>query len=250
MAIWDRIGRTWRTVAVLGVGVAGGATAAAVASVPDSNGVIHACVSATVPDSGPNAGQTVPITNAPNLTVIDPGAGQTCTGTVQSVAWNVTGPQGPPGQTGPQGPPGQTGTVSGTGAVIYNLVAPTIRASAPGIGTATIAGLGSFPLLSETTASPRAVGRATVFQLSLSKSVDNTSARLHDAVATGKHFASATIVLYRISGVRRGTVRRPGVVLKLRDVTVSSIQTSSTRSGASPVETLTLLFATLTKISK
>jgi type VI secretion system secreted protein Hcp len=100
------------------VGVAGGGAAFAVASVPDGNGVIHACVQLQ---------GTVPALS-PNVRIIDPNATppQQCTTPVggvgpaeSSIAWNTAGPQGvpgTPGATGGQGAPGapgQTLTING-----------------------------------------------------------------------------------------------------------------------------------------
>ncbi len=47
MGIGDRMWRTWRVALPLGAGIAGAAAAVAVATVPDSSGVIHACLPVT-----------------------------------------------------------------------------------------------------------------------------------------------------------------------------------------------------------
>lgn len=66
------------------------------ASIPDTNGVIHACIQ---PSNG-------------NLTkIIDTDQGQSCSGGEQALNWNQTGPQGPAGATGATGPQGPAGTV-------------------------------------------------------------------------------------------------------------------------------------------
>ena len=238
----SRIRRPWRAVLLLAVGLAGGATAAAVASVPDSAGVIHACVS-TNSDSG------APLTTAANVTVIDPSVGQTCnTGAQESISWNATGPQGPTGPTGPQGPPGQAGSQGppGTSTVIQ----PTFKTAGPGIGWVSMTGSGlnvRFPLLSfswaNKAAAPKAVRRgaaATLAQLSLTKLVDSTSPKLHVAVATGKHLASVTISLFKTAGSNQ-----VGLVIKLEDVVISSIAMTRSAAGVSPLETLTLAFGKL-----
>ncbi len=228
MAIGDRIGRAWRTVAVLGVGLAGGAAAVAVATVPDSNGVIHACVS--ISDSGGGA----PLTNGPNLTVIDPSAGQTCAGFEQPISWNVTGPQGPPGQTGPQGiqgrvgpqgPPGNSGTLT-----LGSVVPKTI---APGIGLVTIdpgKRAWSFPILSFL----RATNSGDIL---VSKANDNLTPKLASAVSTGKHFNTVRIVIYKKSGGHQASV-----IFTLNEVVITSFEVSPSSTGLAPLDTLSFAY--------
>jgi hypothetical protein len=74
----------------LAIGAVLAGTTAAVASIPDSSGVIHACRS----------------TKGGALRAIDSDAGQTCSKDEAALNWNQTGPQGP---AGPQGPPGISG---------------------------------------------------------------------------------------------------------------------------------------------
>ena len=95
-----------RAVALIAAGAVGAGAAVAIASVPDSGGVIHACVT-----TGANG---APVTSGANVQIIDPSAGQSCAGTVgaageEPVTWNSTGPQGPPGPQGPSGPAGADG---------------------------------------------------------------------------------------------------------------------------------------------
>lgn len=104
------IKRRWRIPVIVGaavVAVAAG-TSVALASIPDSNGVIHACY------------QSPPPAHGANLQVIDTGNGGSCSGGMVALNWNQTGPQGPTGATGatgatgPQGPAGpSTGGSSG-----------------------------------------------------------------------------------------------------------------------------------------
>jgi hypothetical protein len=70
-----------------------GGTTAALASIPDPNGVIHGCVGV---DSG-------------LLQVIDPSTGQTCGAGDTAVDFNQQGPQGPKGDKGDKGDPGAPG---------------------------------------------------------------------------------------------------------------------------------------------
>lgn len=88
--------------AAVGILVAGAGASVALASIPDSNGMIHACY------------QSPPPAHGANLQVIDTGNGGSCSGGMVALNWNQTGPQGPAGPTGPQGPAGpSTGGSSG-----------------------------------------------------------------------------------------------------------------------------------------
>lgn len=98
------------------------ASAVVWATIPGSDGVIHACYKS----------QNGLLEQSGDLRVIDPNKGERCQANEQALNWNVmgaTGPQGPPGpqgpqgdlgpqgpkgETGPQGPQGPTGT-SGLG---------------------------------------------------------------------------------------------------------------------------------------
>lgn len=113
MGFWSRIGRSGKAAVLLAAGVAGGAAAVAVASVPDSNGVIHACYA--VQANGEPAITQSTTSTTPMFRIIDPGggAGQTCSTSAagapapeKEIDWNQSGPAGP---TGPQGPAGQNG---------------------------------------------------------------------------------------------------------------------------------------------
>jgi hypothetical protein len=105
-------------VALLAVGLAGGAAAIAVASVPGSDGVIHGCYPISV-----TGGTTKPTATA-TLRIIDPSANQTCATTTAvgggppteaALDWNAAGPQGPAGPAGPAGVPGQIGATGAPG---------------------------------------------------------------------------------------------------------------------------------------
>lgn len=65
----------------------------AVASIPDSSGVIHGCRK----------------NSDGSVRVIDSDLGQTCASGWTALNWSQTGPQGPAGATGPQGPAGVSG---------------------------------------------------------------------------------------------------------------------------------------------
>src|SRR5258705_2792277 len=85
----------FRRLVLLGVGVSALAGGIAYASIPDSNGTIHACLL-------PGLGQ---------VRLIDPSHDQ-CKPNETPISWSQTGPQGlpgPKGDTGPQGPQGPAG---------------------------------------------------------------------------------------------------------------------------------------------
>ena len=218
----------------------------AVGTVPDSNGVINACLAVT---------NGAPITTGANVTVIDPSAGQSCAPAQQSIAWNVTGPQGAPGQNGSQGAPGQNGSQGAPGqngsqgppgqSGTLTLGSPTVKTSAPGIGLVTFGsrkGAWSFPLLSYGFASTK-VGGTTVHDMTVSKVQDSASPRLHLAVAAGTIFPLVRIFLYKTAGGHL-----PFLIIKLQSVMVSAIQVNSTNNGLKLLETLTLSFAKFTKV--
>lgn len=90
----NRCGRL--LLAVAAGGAVFGIAAAVQASIPDSNGVIHACYSkSAAPGSQPGA-----------LRVIDTALGQTCQISEGAVSWSQIGPTGARGSTGARGPTG------------------------------------------------------------------------------------------------------------------------------------------------
>jgi uncharacterized membrane protein len=98
--------RSRRTVAVgiVALAVSAGVATLAYASIPDGNGVIHACY-------GVNGhGQ---VDGNASLRVIDPAStntnGQACKNNEKALDWSQTGPTGATGPQGPQGPTGATG---------------------------------------------------------------------------------------------------------------------------------------------
>jgi hypothetical protein len=66
------------------------------ATIPDADGVIHACYKKSSPNQG-------------TLSVIDTGKGQSCSGGETPLTWSQTGPEGPQGPQGPQGIQGPQG---------------------------------------------------------------------------------------------------------------------------------------------
>jgi type VI protein secretion system component Hcp len=262
----SRIRKAWKAAALIGVGAAGGGAALAVASVPDSSGVIHACYPITEIN-----GTTRPVATA-NLRVIDPSAGQTCTAFNTDVSsgeaalsWNQTGPSGPQGApgatgateptgpTGPQGAPGTNTTVlSGNtltlsgGQVItigagngLTINTPPVKPTAPAIGHVKLGGL-SFNILAYDVAPTGAgAGKVKFNEFVFSKKTDSASPLLFKACATGKHFPTVTITLARKAG------ENPKEYLKitLTEVVITAVLSqSSGPSGEAPTESLSLNF--------
>jgi type VI secretion system Hcp family effector len=253
------IGRPAWAVALIAAGAAGAGGAIAVASVPDSSGVIHACVEEV---------GGVPVTE-PNVRIIDPNANpaQTCSSTVgkgseQAISWNTTGPPGlpgspgPPGSVGPQGPEGQTLTINGetftisginrTG-TIENTTPPPLQGNPGGhaVGTLTLGsaqGALAFNVLAwgvrqqgTAQSSGAGAGRTKVSDLQITKVVDKASAKLFQACASGQHYKRATLVLRKAGGTQYLTI-------KLTDVLVSSYEQSNGSAGK-PTESVSLNFS-------
>jgi hypothetical protein len=244
------IGTPWKAALLLAVGAAGGATAVAVANVPDGNGVIHACV---------RLSGTLPITSGANVRVIDTGAGQTCSSSTPagtpseaSVNWNVTGPAGPQGTNGAPGAPGKTVTLLGGntltlpgGQVLHVGQSAGLTINPPAVGsrpiatltisdgrstiTSSVLGFAFAASAAGTTGS--AAKRATVRDLQITKHIDKSSPTLFKACVTGKHFKKAQIVL------KKG---KHTTTYTLVNVLISSAQASSSKGSAQPTESLSL----------
>jgi Type VI secretion system effector, Hcp len=239
-----------KAAALVAVGVVGGAAAVAVATVPDSSGVIHACVkvSGTVPDP-----------SAPNVRVIDPSAGQQCSpagvpaGPETALNWNVTGPPGTPGTPGAPGPPGANGrsvtlaggntfTISG-GQVITVGRSPGLTLAAPRFTGGDIARLtftGGVTLSTDITGISfppnTGAGKAKIHDIQVTRHFDKASSRLALACANGTHIKTAIITVGK-SGKK--------VEYDLSDLLIASYQMGSGH-GNSLGETFTLSY---TKIS-
>jgi hypothetical protein len=96
------INRFSRRLVLLGVGALALAGGLAYASIPDSDGTIHACL----------------LKSLEQVRIIDPSE-QQCRPNETPISWSQTGPQGatgPTGATGPQGATGATGPQGATGA--------------------------------------------------------------------------------------------------------------------------------------
>jgi type VI protein secretion system component Hcp len=217
--------------------------------------VIHACVS-TQRSGIPNTGA--------NIRIIDSDAGQTCNPAGAASAetalnWNATGPQGPPGAPGASGSPGAPGkvvTVAGGhtltigGQVItvasdpgVTITPPPLRGNAPSVGTVQI-GSGpdavTFNVLDFSFASPATANassrRVQVKDISITKRVDKSSAKLFQACATGKHFQGAKLTVRKASG-------KIYLVFRFKLVAVKTISWASRTGGGTPLQAITLSFS-------
>jgi hypothetical protein len=82
--------------------VAAFAASAALASIPDSSGVIHGCYK-----------------NSTGMVKIIDDSSQSCASSETALNWNQTGPQGSAGPTGPQGATGAQGAAGAEGSSSY-----------------------------------------------------------------------------------------------------------------------------------
>jgi type VI secretion system secreted protein Hcp len=252
---------------LIAVGAAGAGAAISVAAVPDSNGVIHACV---LTSNGE------PVANGnPNVRIIDPGANpaQTCstsspTGAPgeQEISWNTVGQQGAQGvpgaqgQPGPQGAEGHTLTISGqtfslaNGKTLTITGQPLIAPLAPhpgGRAVGQLSGLDvgrgqpapieidswSFGASQTSTAglgSGGGAGKSKVHEIQITKSVDKASPLLFKACATGQHFKKVMLSLRKAGGAK------PYLTITMSDAIISSFQQSN--GADKPAESLSLNF--------
>lgn len=267
MGHWARTGRFSKAVAFTAAGLAGGGAAIAVASVPDSSGVIHACYS--VDSNGAPS-----TTNGPNVTVIDPNAGQTCSTTSPpsggppsqaALSWNTQGPPGATGAPGQQGPAGTPAAV-GSGLTITTglLTLPggqvlTVESSGGGVtlpnppapsgGTNEVVMTGdrgsvTYPILSLVvlasqagTSGGRGVGarQVTVRDISVTRRIDATSTKLAEFCVTGQHFKTVTITLAKKGGAQY-------LRYTLSSVYIIAEQVSGGHGDGTPTETVTFAF--------
>jgi hypothetical protein len=249
------IGTPSKAALLLAVGAAGGAAAVAVAGVPDSNGVIHACVAL-------QAGSTLPTATA-NLRVID--GTQTCSTAVPpaggtppeaTVNWNV---KGPPGQNGAPGAPGRSVTIAAGntltlagGQVVHVGQSPTLTTvvlppSTRNVATLSFTGGVTTAILEFNLAasagygSGGGAGKNTPHDIQITKSFDKSSTKLSLACSKGTHFKQATIAFSKPS---------KRVTYTMNDVLIGSYQLTSGKGGKL-VDSLTLNFSKLTiKVGK
>jgi type VI secretion system Hcp family effector len=252
-----RLTRSWKAVALVAVGALAGGTVLAVASVPDSSGMIHLCYA--VEKSPVSGGPPTPyITGASNVYVIDPSApaDQSCgeiTKPASDVTWQsltidqtgiqgvqgIQGAQGIPGVNGPTGPQGTPGSPGAQGLAGLSAAA-LVKFSSIGqveLKRATKGKVGSTP--PEISFEPVSVtvnDKTKHGSVTIVKEVDTSSPLLLQAMTNRSVFTSATITLDGSNG-------KSSTRYKL----TNAIITSSEIDGANNVETqsLTLTYETI-----
>jgi type VI secretion system Hcp family effector len=209
----------------LAAAVIGSGAAIGIASVPDGNGVVHACYEVAP------GGTTVPSGSPGNVRVIDPGAAQTCDAASEH-AFTIggqPGPQGPPGMQGPPGPQGPPGTAATVEVAPQEATAGqgtlNVRTRATRSALA-IAGSISFPVLSVGygVSGPGAKTSGYVTRAApppkviVTREPDKYTTALFKACATGEHFKTMVFELFK-----NGTTT-PYLKLTLTDAVVTSAQ--------------------------
>ena len=155
-------------------------------------------------------------------------------------------PRGPAGSQGAQGPPGKPGT----GTVTYTLVPPQVKVTAPPEG-GVVLGTGrtaiKFPFLGFSFSlqgrrrdhrDGGGTGKSVPHEITITKAFDKYSPQLLKLSLDGKHIPQATITLVKKTGGNQKYVE-----FTLKEVFIVSVQEGSTHDGKSPLETLTLSFA-------
>lgn len=239
-----RLTRAWKAVLLVAVGVAAGGAAFAVASVPDSSGLIHVCYAVTKPVNGE---QPVPTLETSNVAVIDPSAGQSCSdlrggaSDWQALTINQTGvqgPAGPSGTPGTQGPVGLQGLAGAQGIAGPQIALPTTNSAVVGqvtlksqhqgtVGSKTPAGI-SFDALSVTLNNKSKHGSLTIV-----KQVDTSNPQLLQGLTDDSVFPSGTILLDGPNSKSDTHYTLAGVVIK---------ESKIAGVGGAETQTLTLAY--------
>jgi type VI secretion system secreted protein Hcp len=246
--------------------VAGGGAAFAVASVPDGNGVIHACYQV------PSVDSTVPVATLGNVRVIDPSAGQACTTTSSPLGaqnpverpldWNTAGPRGATGPQGLQGAQGRTGNTLSVLGETFRLsngrtltatnqptIAPlAVSPTARPIGTLTLHVLGAPPTIEVLSWSFGATnsgahsggggggaGKVKFNEFTITKTTDKASPQLFKFCANGKHIPTVVLFVRKAGGGQ-------SVTFTFTNVLISAYQTGGSGHSDTPVESVSLNF--------
>lgn len=244
------------TAAVLGVGAAAG-----IAAVPAGDGTISACY------AGPNGASIGGSVVAPGaVRIVDPSLGadpkggtvaSACQAGETKVSWNETGPVGPTGPVGTQGAPGAAGATGAQGPAGQAAQAESSKlVGSTAFGLSTKGGsryikldgidgessernhkgwieLDSMSFAAAPVTTP--TGRVTFNDFTITKKIDKASPVLFKACASGKHFASVTIVAAR----KAGGQQQDYLKFKLTDAIISSIS-EGTSSDGTPLESITV----------
>jgi type VI secretion system secreted protein Hcp len=233
----ERLKLSGKTLALIAVAILVAAGTYAVASIPDSGGVITGCWY-NVQDGAKPYG---------TLRLIDPsrsGTGATsdtysCLSGETQITWNQQGPTGP---AGPQGPAGLQGVQGAQGPqppesflAFTGGVRNAILMSLPGVtGDSTIKGhKGDVELQSMSFAA----SKPKMGEIIIVKHLDKSSPTLFKAVATGKHFQTATITHRKAGGGQKDYLR-----FSMTNVFITSAKNVGSPSDPRPEEQLTLTF--------
>src|SRR4051794_30475728 len=197
----DRLRTSAKTLALVAVAILIAAGTYAVASIPDSGGVITACWD-----------HNNDTAHFGTLRVIDPSlpaSGHStyeysCQTNETQITWNQQGPQGPAGSAGTAGPAGPQGPPGAQGA--QGAAPPATLLSFNASGSAiflSIAGIegeskdkghkGDIQLRQASLGGATAAARKKAGEFKIVKVVDKSSPTLFKACATGKHFPKVTI---------------------------------------------------------
>jgi type VI secretion system Hcp family effector len=217
--------RRVRTGALLVAGALGAGTAIAIASVPDSNGIVHACV-----QTDAASGLPAPSTN---VRVID-SASQACTGGEKAVTLG-----GQPGPQGVQGPPGPSGTVTATEPPPETNSGQVAINGGRAARALPISGATTFPFISislgVTGPGNRSAGYGTARipapTVVITRDNDEFSAKIMLACASGEHFKTVVFQLFK-SGTKT-----PYLTYTLTNAFITSVQTSG-QGDALPKQTV------------
>jgi type VI secretion system secreted protein Hcp len=234
--VMERLKLSGKTLALIAVAILAAAGTYAVASIPDSGGVITACWD-----------HNNDTNHFGTLRVIDPSlpaAGHSnyeysCLTNETQITWNQQGPTGPAGPQGPAGLQGVQGPqgpqppetfLSFTGGVRN-----AILLSLPGVtGDSTIKGhKGNIELQSMSFAA----SKPKTGEIIIVKHFDKSSPTLFKAVATGKHFPTATITHRKAGGGQQEYL-----TFSMTNVSVTSVKNVGSPSDPRPQEQLTLTF--------
>ncbi|HEY5261196.1 MAG TPA: type VI secretion system tube protein Hcp [Solirubrobacteraceae bacterium] len=239
-----RLTRAWKAILLVAVGAVAGGAAFAVASVPDSSGLIHVCYAITKPVNGD---QPVPNVAEPNVIVIDPSAGQSCSDLRGGASdWQaltidqtgIQGPAGPSGTPGTQGTAGLPGLTGAQGIAGPQIALPTTNSAIVGqvtlkpphqgtVGSKAPAGI-SFDALSVTLNGKSSHGSLTVVKL-----LDTSSPQLLQGLTTDSVFPTGTILLDGPNSKSDTHYTLAGVVIK---------ESKLTGAGGAKTQTLTLAY--------
>jgi type VI secretion system secreted protein Hcp len=240
------------TVAALGAGAA-----IAVGSIPGSGGTISGCYvtatstagspAAVVPPQNPGILGSLRIIDAENSQL--PAVQRSCLINETPISWNQQGPQGLPGAAGVPGVAGAGGAPGAQG-VPGTLPSPPLQFSAGGHEFLDIPGIegestdakhkGEITISTFSIGGGGGTGKVNVHDLTITKSVDKSSPKLFQSVATGKHFSQVVLTVAKLShGVNHDYLR-----FTFSDVLVSG-QKQPPGPPEHPVEQDSLRFGTL-----